>query len=78
MSTKALTRQTTIPTIFEDFFRPWNTWFDNTDFPGRIITMPSVNIAENHDRYNVSIAVPGMKKSDFTIDVDGNMLNGSM
>jgi len=36
--------------------------------------MPSVNITENKDQYNVSLAVPGMKKDDFKIDVEGNIL----
>jgi HSP20 family protein len=38
------------------------------------MTVPPVNITENQDNYLVSLAVPGMKKDDFKIDVDGNML----
>jgi len=33
-----------------------------------------VNITENKDHYQVSLAVPGMKKDDFKINVDGNIL----
>ena len=63
------------PTLFDNFFKPWNEWFDNdTNFWGRQLNIPSVNITENKDEYNVSLAVPGMKKDDFKIDVDGNML----
>ena len=36
--------------------------------------MPAVNIMETKDEFNVSLAVPGMKKEDFKIDLDGNML----
>lgn len=36
--------------------------------------MPAVNITENHNHYNVSLAAPGLKKEDFKIDLDGNML----
>jgi HSP20 family protein len=38
------------------------------------MTMPAVNIVENKEDYMVSLAVPGMKKDDFNIDVEGNML----
>src|SRR5581483_6002150 len=33
-----------------------------------------VNIAENKNHFDVSVAAPGLKKSDFNIDVEGNML----
>ena len=36
--------------------------------------MPSVNIVENKDNYEVSLAAPGMKKDDFKIDIDSNTL----
>ena len=76
MSTKSLTKAgETMPSLFDDFFKPWNEWFDNdTNFLGRQLRIPSVNITENKDEYSVSLAVPGMKKDDFKIDVNGNML----
>ena len=43
-------------------------------FFGKIQAVPAVNITDNKDDYQVSVAVPGMKKSDFKIDVEGNML----
>jgi len=76
MSKHALTKTSErLPALFDDFFKPWNEWFDNDNiFLGRTVRMPSVNITENKDEYNVSLAVPGMKKDDFKIDVNGNML----
>lgn len=76
MSTKALTKTgKSIPSVFDDFFRPWNEWFENGDnLWGRTMNVPAVNITEHKDEYQVSLAVPGMKKNDFNIDVDGNML----
>ena len=62
------------PTVFEDFFKPWNEWFDNEGFFGRIMQMPAVNVVENKDNYIVSLAAPGLKKNDFKIDMDGNIL----
>lgn len=63
------------PFLFDDFFRPWNEWFGNErDFMGRMMTIPAVNIKETKDDYMVMLAVPGMKKEDFNIDIEGNML----
>ena len=76
MSKQALTTTSErFPALFDDFFKPWNEWFDNdSGFWSRTARIPSVNITENKDEYNVSLAVPGMKKDDFKIDVNGNML----
>lgn len=76
MGTQALTKTTErMPTFFDDFFKPWNEWFGNEGgIWSRAMTVPPVNITENKDDYLVSLAVPGMKKDDFKIDVDGNML----
>ncbi len=63
-----------MPSVFDDFFKPWNEWFDNTGLMGRTLNVPAVNITEKKDEYQVSLAAPGMKKDDFKIDVDGNML----
>jgi HSP20 family protein len=74
MSTKALAKRTErSPFLFDDFFKPWNEWFDGGSW-GRTMSVPAVNITENEKGYEVSLAVPGMKKSDFDISLDGNML----
>ena len=77
MSTKALTRNgSTLPTVFEDLFKPWNEWFDGggSRLLNRMLTVPAVNITENKEEYKLSLAIPGMKRDDFHVDVDGNML----
>jgi len=76
MSTKDLTRrEEALPSVFHDFFKPWDKWFDtNGGSLARMLTVPAVNIAEKQDHYEISLAVPGMKKNDFDIDVEGNML----
>ena len=38
------------------------------------INIPAANIIENKDHYEVNLAAPGMKKEDFNIDVEGNVL----
>jgi len=75
MGTQALAKTTErMPSVFDDFFKPWNEWFDNGGLLGRTINVPAVNITENKDEYQVSLAAPGLKKDDFNINVDGNML----
>ncbi len=75
MSTRALTRPTgsSLPSLFGDFFRPWDEWLDKP-FWGRALNVPAVNIEENKDEYKLSLAAPGMKKNDFKINVDGDIL----
>lgn len=62
-----------MPSVFDDFFKPWNEWFNDGTF-GKIEKLPAVNITELKDGYNVSLAAPGLKKEDFKIDVNGNMI----
>lgn len=74
MSTQSLVKSgARIPSVFNDFFKPWNDWFDGGAW-SRELTMPAVNIVEQKDDYQVSLAVPGMKKEDFQIQMEGNML----
>jgi HSP20 family protein len=77
MSVKTLAKRSElIPSVFNDFFKPWNEWFDNAngDFLGNVLNVPAVNIVEAKDAFKVSLAIPGMKKDDFNIDLEGNML----
>lgn len=71
MSTKELSRRSeSFPAFFDDFFKPWNEWFGS----GKSLTTPAVNIIENKNHYEVSVAAPGLKKDDFNIDLEENML----
>ena len=72
MSTKALTRNLITPSLFDDFLRPWNEWFDKP--MDMVMTIPAVNVKENKDQYMLSLAAPGLKKEDFFIDIDNNMI----
>ena len=71
MSTKS---GETFPAMFNDFFKPWNDLLGNGGSWGKVLTVPAVNITENKDDYKVTVAAPGLKKDDFTIDVEGNQL----
>jgi HSP20 family protein len=77
MSTRSLIRSTgMLPSVFDDFFR--NDFFRNDYLePGlwnRKLNIPAVNIEEKADEYRLFMAAPGMKKKDFKIDIEGNML----
>ena len=74
MSTRALTKSLATPSLFDDFFQPWNEWFNSGSVPERMTTIPAVNVTENKEYYTVSLAVPGLKKEDFKIDIEANML----
>ena len=63
-----------IPSFFDDFLTRdvWN-WGD-TDMVSRGESMPAVNIQENDNEFAVEVAAPGMKKEDFKIELDNNVL----
>lgn len=76
MSTKMLSRRgSALPSVFDDFFKPWSNWFDDGGGSmSRTLTVPAVNVKETENDYNISLAAPGMTKEDFRIDVENNML----
>jgi len=75
MSTMTISKPRNLfPAVFDDFFRPWNDFFGNETLLNRVLTVPAVNITENDKEYKIAVAAPGLKKNDFKIDLDGNML----
>lgn len=75
MNTRTLARRSErMPFLFDDFFNtPFPNLF-NGGFPSRMMNVPAVNITERKEDYLVSLAAPGLKKEDFKIDVEGNIL----
>lgn len=62
-----------MPAFFEDFFKPWNNLFDG-GLLRREMNVPAVNVTEHKDHYLLSMSVPGLKKEDFKIDVEDDVL----
>ncbi|MFA5417162.1 MAG: Hsp20/alpha crystallin family protein [Bacteroidales bacterium] len=62
------------PSLFDRFFE--NDMFDwsNKNYSDTNTTLPSVNIKEDHDGFEVELAVPGFKKNDFKIELNNNVL----
>jgi len=76
MATKTLARRNgghLLTNVFNDFFSPWTDLLTEPVLE-RALTVPAVNITENEKSYQLSVAAPGLKKEDFNVDVDGNML----
>jgi len=74
MSTRSLAKlSSAMPSVFDDFFKPWNEWFDG-GFPESTMKVPAVNITEEKNQYLLSLAAPGLKKDDFRINIDSNVL----
>jgi HSP20 family protein len=66
-----------LPTMFDRFFE--NDLFDwsNRHFSTTDTTLPSVNIKESTDEFEVELAAPGFVKSDFNIELNHDMLTVS-
>lgn len=60
--------------MFDDFFNRELFNWGNNNFSASRTTLPSVNIKELEKAFEVEVAAPGMKKEDFSITLDGNML----
>lgn len=58
-----------LPEVFNDFF--------NTDFMPKVnATAPAINVMESDKDYQVELAAPGLKKEDFSVNIndDGNLV----
>ena len=61
---------------FSDVF---DSIFNDTFFNDRLVSrVPAANISENADEYHVELAAPGLKKDDFKITLDRNVLSISV
>jgi HSP20 family protein len=63
-----------------NFIDLWNNFFENETYtPGfhRYCTAPAANIVEHEGDFQIDLAVPGMNKDDFKIDVENNLLTVS-
>lgn len=63
-----------IPSLLDDFFT--RDWLDSSLANWRIsgATLPAVNVLETNDDFRIEVAAPGMKRSDFKVELDNNVL----
>jgi HSP20 family protein len=60
---------------FNDVF---NSLINDSTLNDRFVTKtPAVNIAETEDHFHIELAVPGLRKEDFKINLDKNVLSVS-
>jgi HSP20 family protein len=61
--------------FFSDVF---NTLVNDTYLGDKLVSrVPAVNIAETENEFHIELAAPGLKKEDFKISIDKNVLSVS-
>lgn len=61
-----------LPAMWDNF--SYDDWFTKPNRFGFGANVPAINILDNDNDFVIEMAVPGMKKSDFKIDVDNSVL----
>ncbi|KFF07733.1 Hsp20/alpha crystallin family protein [Flavobacterium hydatis] len=62
------------PSLLDDFFgRELFNW-ENSNFSSTSTTIPSINVKETDENFEVEVAAPGMDKKDFNITLNDNLL----
>ena len=69
-----LARFNNYPSLFDQLFDTDLFDWSNRNYSETNTTVPSENIKENADAFNVEMAVPGFDKKDFKIALDHNVL----
>jgi HSP20 family protein len=64
----------TTPSLFDDLFT--KDWFDSSLATSNSFgaTLPAVNVKETNDDFQIEVAAPGMKRNDFKVELDNNVL----
>ena len=62
------------PSLFDRFFEGDLFDWSNQNYSTTNTTLPSVNIKEDTDGFEVEMAAPGFSKNDFTIELNNDVL----
>ncbi|MCS7005628.1 MAG: Hsp20/alpha crystallin family protein [Cytophagales bacterium] len=62
--------------LVNDFFNTWDKTINQSSQESQEIryVIPAVNISETDDSYAIEVAVPGIKKEDFQLELENNTL----
>ena len=63
-----------IPSLLDDFIT--RDWLDSSlsNWRGTGASLPAVNVMETNDDFRIEVAAPGMKRNDFKVELDNNVL----
>jgi HSP20 family protein len=64
----------TLPGLFDDFFAKDLFDWNNANFSMQGTSLPAVNVKETAENFEVEMAAPGMKKEDFKVELNNNVL----
>ena len=65
--------------LMTSFDGVFDSIFNDTFFSDRMMArVPAVNISESKDHYHLELAAPGLKKEDFKLSLERNVLNISV
>jgi HSP20 family protein len=65
----------TINRVFDDFFATDMPEWTRRNVAVAGSTLPAVNVKETEDDFRLEVAVPGMRKEDFTVEVKDGVLS---
>jgi HSP20 family protein len=66
-------------TLMPGFNDVFDSIFNDTFFSDRMMArVPAVNISESKDHYHLELAAPGLKKEDFKLSLERNVLSISV
>ncbi len=60
--------------MFDDFFKTEFPVWSHNNFAAEGTTLPAVNIKETDKEFGLELAAPGMKKDDFKVGVEDDVL----
>ena len=63
-----------VPSVFDRLFEGDLFDWSNRNFSDTNTTLPSVNIKENTEAYEVEVAAPGFEKNDFKLELEHELL----
>src|SRR3981189_219451 len=62
-----------IPSLVDDLFT--KDWFSSlATWKTSGVTLPDANVMETNDEFKIEVAAPGMKRDDFKVELDNNVL----
>lgn len=63
-----------VPSLLNDFFN--DAWFDSSlsNWRSAGASLPAINVKETNDEFEIEVAAPGMKRDDFKVELDNNLL----